>query len=97
MFIFRSQIHLITTQEISKTSLNTLDASTNQTSKNEDPIGKILEQELKEIGSIKSGEIMIGLSFVLLVALWFSKSPKFADGWSRYIFIPVLHGFVDSN
>ena len=51
----------------------------------QDRIGQVLQQELKDVGRIKSSEIMVALSFILLILLWFSKSPKFAPGWSSVL------------
>ena len=48
-------------------------------------VDQVLQQELKDVGQIKSSEIMVALSFILLILLWFTKSPKFAPGWSSVL------------
>ena len=52
---------------------------------NQDKIGQALQQELQDIGQIKSSEIIVALSFILLILLLFTKSPKFAPGWSSVL------------
>ena len=57
----------------------------NEEKSNQDKIGQALQQELQDIGPIKSSEIIVALSFILLILLLFTKSPKFAPGWSSVL------------
>ena len=74
---------VVTDQPHGSKSNKELDQSNNLS--DQDRIGQVFQQELKDVGRIKSSEIMVALSFILLILLWFTKSPKFAPGWSSVL------------
>lgn len=46
---------------------------------------KLLKQKLEEMGPMSFHEIMVGLMFLLSVALWFFRKPQFITGWAEMI------------
>lgn len=46
---------------------------------------KLLRQKLEEMGPMSFHEIMVGLMFLLSVALWFFRKPQFITGWAELI------------
>lgn len=46
---------------------------------------KLLKQKLDEMGPMSFHEIMVGLMFLLSIALWFFRKPQFITGWAELI------------
>uniref|UniRef100_A0A3B4FER0 Solute carrier family 13 member 1-like n=1 Tax=Pundamilia nyererei TaxID=303518 RepID=A0A3B4FER0_9CICH len=45
-------------------------------------VKKVLEDEYKKLGAIRSQEIFTGVVFVVMVLLWLTRSPGFIPGWA---------------
>lgn len=45
----------------------------------------VIEKKYKELGSITWHESSVGVLFILVVLLWFFRSPGFMPGWAAYI------------
>uniref|UniRef100_A0AAX7THB5 Solute carrier family 13 member 1 n=1 Tax=Astatotilapia calliptera TaxID=8154 RepID=A0AAX7THB5_ASTCA len=51
-------------------------------SERERAVKKVLEDEYKKLGAIRSQEIFTGVVFVVMVLLWLTRSPGFIPGWA---------------
>ncbi|XP_061752917.1 Na(+)/citrate cotransporter-like isoform X2 [Nerophis ophidion] len=47
---------------------------------------EVIEDEHRRLGRMSYGEVNILLLFVLMVALWFTRDPRFMDGWATRLF-----------
>ncbi|XP_007578800.1 solute carrier family 13 member 5a [Poecilia formosa] len=45
-----------------------------------------LREEHRRLGPMSYGEISVLALFVLMVVLWFTRDPRFMDGWATHIF-----------
>jgi len=45
----------------------------------------VIEKKYKELGPISWHESCVGILFLLVVFLWFFRSPGFIEGWPVYI------------
>lgn len=45
----------------------------------------VIEKRYKELGRITWHEFSVGVLFILVVLLWFFRSPGFMPGWAAYI------------
>ncbi|XP_012224853.1 protein I'm not dead yet-like [Linepithema humile] len=45
----------------------------------------VIEKKYKELGPISWHEFSVGVLFILVVLLWFFRSPGFMNGWAFYI------------
>ncbi|XP_032676444.1 protein I'm not dead yet [Odontomachus brunneus] len=45
----------------------------------------VIEKKYKELGLITWHESAVGILFIIVVILWFFRSPGFMDGWPTYI------------
>lgn len=46
----------------------------------------VIQEEHRRLGPMCYGELSVLALFVLLVALWFSRDPRFVDGWATRVF-----------
>ncbi|KAM7373885.1 hypothetical protein PAMP_006575 [Pampus punctatissimus] len=47
---------------------------------------KVIRDEHQHLGSTSYGEVNVLVLFILMVALWFTRDPRFMDGWATHIF-----------
>lgn len=45
----------------------------------------VIEKRYKELGTITWHESSVGVLFIIVVILWFFRSPGFMEGWPTYI------------
>ncbi|XP_008400013.1 solute carrier family 13 member 5a [Poecilia reticulata] len=45
-----------------------------------------LKEEHRQLGPMSYGEISILALFILMVVLWFTRDPRFMDGWATHLF-----------
>ncbi|KAJ3589026.1 hypothetical protein NHX12_009874 [Muraenolepis orangiensis] len=46
----------------------------------------IIQEEYRALGPMRYGELNVLALFVLLAALWFTRDPRFIDGWATHAF-----------
>ncbi|XP_047452755.1 solute carrier family 13 member 1 [Mugil cephalus] len=51
-------------------------------SRKEKAARKVIEEELRSLGPIRSQEIITGIIFLVMVLLWLTRSPGFMPGWA---------------
>ncbi|XP_061903115.1 Na(+)/citrate cotransporter-like isoform X2 [Entelurus aequoreus] len=47
---------------------------------------EVIKDEHRRLGRMSYGEVNVLLLFVLMVALWFTRDPRFVDGWATRLF-----------
>ncbi|GLD67875.1 solute carrier family 13 member 2-like protein [Lates japonicus] len=47
---------------------------------------KLIRDEHRRLGPMSYGEFSVLALFILMVALWFTRDPRFMDGWATHIF-----------
>ncbi|KAM7397477.1 hypothetical protein PAMA_005665 [Pampus argenteus] len=47
---------------------------------------KVIRDEHQHLGPMSYGEVNVLVLFILMVALWFTRDPRFMDGWATHIF-----------
>lgn len=47
---------------------------------------EVIRDEHRRLGSMSYGEVSVLALFSLMVALWFTRDPRFMDGWATHIF-----------
>ena len=45
-----------------------------------------IREEHGRLGPMRYGEMSVLVLFILLVALWFTRDPRFIDGWATHAF-----------
>ncbi|XP_067084689.1 LOW QUALITY PROTEIN: Na(+)/citrate cotransporter-like [Osmerus mordax] len=46
----------------------------------------VIREEYRRLGPMCYGELSVLALFLLLVALWFTRDPRFVDGWATHLF-----------
>lgn len=46
----------------------------------------VIREQHRLLGPMSFGETSVLGLFILLVALWFSRDPRFVDGWATHVF-----------
>uniref|UniRef100_A0A3Q2PA53 Solute carrier family 13 member 5a n=1 Tax=Fundulus heteroclitus TaxID=8078 RepID=A0A3Q2PA53_FUNHE len=46
----------------------------------------VIREELRQMGTMSYGEISVLALFSLMVVLWFTRDPRFMDGWATHVF-----------
>ncbi|XP_046869688.1 LOW QUALITY PROTEIN: solute carrier family 13 member 5-like [Hypomesus transpacificus] len=46
----------------------------------------VIREEYRRLGPMCYGELSVLALFLLLVALWFTRDPRFVDGWASHLF-----------
>uniref|UniRef100_A0A3P8X574 Solute carrier family 13 member 5a n=1 Tax=Cynoglossus semilaevis TaxID=244447 RepID=A0A3P8X574_CYNSE len=47
---------------------------------------ELIRQEHLQLGRMSYGEVSVLSLFILMVALWFTRDPRFMDGWATHVF-----------
>lgn len=47
---------------------------------------KVIREEHRQLGPMSYGEFSVLALFILMVVLWFTRDPRFMDGWATHIF-----------
>lgn len=46
----------------------------------------MIREEYQRLGPMSYAEVSVLAIFVLMVVLWFTRDPRFMDGWASHIF-----------
>lgn len=55
-------------------------------SENERAAYEVIRDEHCRLGPMSYGEFSVLALFILMVALWFTRDPRFMDGWATHVF-----------
>ncbi|KAF7650376.1 hypothetical protein LDENG_00126750 [Lucifuga dentata] len=55
-------------------------------SKKERAAYDMIRDEYRRLGPMSYGEVSVLALFILMVALWFTRDPRFMDGWATHVF-----------
>lgn len=47
---------------------------------------EVIRDEHQRLGPMSYAEVSVLALFILLVVLWFTRDPRFMDGWATHIF-----------
>uniref|UniRef100_A0A3Q3KE41 Solute carrier family 13 member 5a n=1 Tax=Monopterus albus TaxID=43700 RepID=A0A3Q3KE41_MONAL len=47
---------------------------------------EVIKEEHRRLGPMSYGEVSVLALFILMVALWFTRDPRFMDGWATHVF-----------
>lgn len=47
---------------------------------------EVIRDEHRRLGPMSYGEVSVLALFILMVALWFTRDPRFVDGWATRLF-----------
>ncbi|KAK2827946.1 hypothetical protein Q5P01_018980 [Channa striata] len=55
-------------------------------SEKEQAVYKVIRDEHRRLGPMSFGEVSVMALFILMVVLWFTRDPRFMDGWATHVF-----------
>ncbi|KAF3705462.1 Solute carrier family 13 member 5 Na(+)/citrate cotransporter [Channa argus] len=55
-------------------------------SEKEQAVYKVIADEHRRLGPMSYGEVSVMALFILMVVLWFTRDPRFMDGWATHVF-----------
>lgn len=47
---------------------------------------EVIRDEYRRLGPMSYAEISVLALFILMVVLWFTRDPRFVDGWATHVF-----------
>lgn len=47
---------------------------------------KVIQDEYLRLGPMSYAEMNVLALFILMVVLWFTRDPRFMDGWATHLF-----------
>lgn len=55
-------------------------------SEKERAASEVISDEYRRLGPMSYAEISVLALFILMVVLWFTRDPRFVDGWATHVF-----------